>query len=114
MNFRYSKKFRLYNPDFKKVLLKNNKVFTFYFDICFCFNNLDISRLGIIISKKNIKYSHDRNRVKRLLRESFRINKVRFQCIDFIIIIKDVFFYLNNNEVFKLLNILWCNYAFYN
>jgi len=35
-------------------------------------NDLDISRIGLAIPKKNAKRAVDRNRIKRLIREIFR------------------------------------------
>jgi ribonuclease P protein component len=40
-------------------------------------NNLGYSRLGIAVSKKIFRASVRRNRVKRLIREAFRLNKTR-------------------------------------
>jgi ribonuclease P protein component len=38
-------------------------------------NDLGINRLGVTASKKLSTKSHDRNRAKRLVRETFRLSK---------------------------------------
>ncbi|WDI79091.1 ribonuclease P protein component [Candidatus Purcelliella pentastirinorum] len=112
MNFCYPKKYRLlYNSEFKNILFKNNRIVTLFLNVYFNCNNLTFPRLGIIISKKVIRLSNDRNRVKRLLRESFRMNKKNIRFIDFLIFPKRILCNLNNSEIFKLLDNLWCKYA---
>lgn len=48
------------------------KIITDEFIILFRENKLGYARLGLALSKKMIIKAHDRNRIKRLLRESFR------------------------------------------
>ncbi|MCV2500158.1 MAG: ribonuclease P protein component [Candidatus Lightella neohaematopini] len=69
----------LLNKQFNLVF---NKLEYFSFDEQFTIigytNNLNYSRIGIIVPKKNIRKSFQRNRVKRLVREYFRLNVHNF------------------------------------
>ncbi len=47
-------------------------------------NGLDISRLGMIVPKKVIRTAVGRNRVKRLLREWFRLNQTELSGLDLV------------------------------
>jgi ribonuclease P protein component len=49
-------------------------------------NDLGFARLGISISRKKVRLAVARNRIKRLLREAFRLNKAKFPTgIDFVV-----------------------------
>ncbi|TDF36255.1 ribonuclease P protein component [Alteromonadaceae bacterium M269] len=70
-------------------------------------NSLDFPRLGITIAKKRVKLAHDRNRIKRLIRESFRKHQLELPKTDIIVIGKNGLDKLSNEEIFNLLNKLW-------
>lgn len=49
-------------------------------------NNLQDSRIGLVMSKKNVGCSVQRNRLKRLCREAFRLHPRDFATIDIILL----------------------------
>ena len=76
------------NSEFRAVYRRgksfSNKILVLY--IFKNYKNKDISRLGISVSKK-VGCSVVRNRIKRLIRESYRLNKYKFKTgYDFIFI----------------------------
>lgn len=58
--------------DYSHVFEQAKKIVTSEFIILFRENNLGYARLGLALSKKMIAKAHDRNRIKRLIRENFR------------------------------------------
>lgn len=58
--------------DYDHVFEKAKKVVTSEFVILYRKNELGHARLGLALSKKMIAKAYDRNRIKRILRESFR------------------------------------------
>lgn len=70
-------------------------------------NNLDIPRLGLTVAKKNLKRAHERNRVKRLCRESFRLLQHDLPASDFVIVAKKGIDKLDNESFYNILDKLW-------
>lgn len=58
--------------EYDYVFEKSRKIVTTDFIVFFRKNTISHARLGLALSKKSIAKAHDRNRVKRLIRESFR------------------------------------------
>lgn len=52
-------------------------------------NQADHSRLGLIVGKKKISHAADRNRVKRRMRESFRMRQNDLPQLDIIALIRN-------------------------
>lgn len=61
--------------DYGFCFKNSRKLYSQHFVIFYCKNNLSIPRLGLAISKKQLKHAVDRNRIKRIIRESFRLHK---------------------------------------
>ena len=72
--------------DYDHVFEQAKKIVTSEFILLYRENNLGYPRLGLAISKKSIAKAHDRNRIKRLLRESFR--QTQLPALDMIFLAK--------------------------
>tara|TARA_Y100000588_G_C14230948_1_gene915266 strand:+ start:1410 stop:1754 length:345 start_codon:yes stop_codon:yes gene_type:complete len=62
--------------EYNHVFNQAGKLVTPEFIFLYRQNDLGRARLGMAISKKHIAKAHDRNRLKRLLRESFRVQSL--------------------------------------
>ncbi len=70
-------------------------------------NQFGQSRLGVIIAKKNIRLAVNRNRIKRLLRESFR-HQTQFPIsVDLVVMARSGINDLSNTELRQLLECQW-------
>ena len=65
-----------------------------------------IPRLGLAISKKHAKRALDRNRIKRLVRESFR-QQHNLPVADMVVMARDVTAKASNQEIFDSLSQHW-------
>lgn len=70
-------------------------------------NNLGHSRLGFVISKKNVRQAVKRNRVRRIIRESFRLNQHNLPAVDMIILARSGLGELENEQIHKLMKKCW-------
>ncbi|WP_246434582.1 ribonuclease P protein component [Teredinibacter haidensis] len=70
-------------------------------------NNLGYPRLGLIIAKKNIRLAVNRNRVKRLIRETFRLKQHNLPAIDAIVLARRGGDQIANQELLEILENLW-------
>jgi len=64
-------------------------------------------RLGMAIAKRSLRYAHDRNRVRRLVRESFRLHQTALPSVDIVIMSRSDVLQMANLEVFQQLEYLW-------
>ena len=64
-------------------------------------------RLGIVVAKKNAKSAVQRNRLKRIIRESFRLRQEEFGTIDMVILARQGLDKMNNEDVLIQINKLF-------
>ncbi len=82
-----------------------------YFLILAIPNNLGHARLGLVVAKKNVRFAVDRNRFKRLVRESFRPKQHQLPAIDAIVLARRGVDTLPNSQLTNTLNKLWTRIA---
>ena len=69
--------------------------------------NLDHARIGLVIAKRKIRRAHERNRVKRLARESFRLHQAELPALDIVLMAKADAQTLSNEVLQHELNLAW-------
>lgn len=78
---------RLLNgADFSRVFERAGKSADGLFTVLWRANDRGTARLGLAISKKTLRRAVDRNRVKRLIRESFRHHRQQLPEIDLVVL----------------------------
>ncbi|HBC58697.1 MAG TPA: ribonuclease P protein component [Gammaproteobacteria bacterium] len=64
-------------------------------------------KLGFVIAKKQIRMAVQRNRIKRLGRESFRLNQQKLGSLHIIIMARGRVAQLSNQEIHTIFDTLW-------
>lgn len=72
-------------------------------------NRTDTARLGLAISNRWIQCAVSRNRIKRLIRESFRCDKDRLKGFDVVVMARGDLQGLDNKKLTRSLDRLWSN-----
>ena len=88
---------------FKKATRGRDKWFT-----VLCRENKGgVARLGLAISKKHCRAATARNRIKRIVRESFRLNQAALAGLDVVVINQPAARTGNNRQLFDSLHGHW-------
>ncbi|MGP1939573.1 MAG: ribonuclease P protein component [Arsenophonus sp. ET-DL9-MAG3] len=110
--FSFPKELRLLAPRyFDYVFQQAKRVSSSEIIILGRFNELDYPRIGFTIAKKIIKQAYQRNRIKRLMREYFRLHQNEFPSMDFVVLVRKEITHLNNKEIIEILGKLWHRYC---
>ncbi len=91
--------------DYQYVFNKAFKVTNFPFLILYKQGLTTNSRLGLAISKKKVAKAHDRNRIKRIVRESFRLQQL--PVVDIVVIAQGGGETLDNTVLYRQLGKIW-------
>ncbi|WP_386081371.1 ribonuclease P protein component [Vreelandella sp. F11] len=64
-------------------------------------------RLGLVVSKKNVKRAVDRNRFKRLVRESVRLRQHQLPSVDIVVLARRGVQDIDNDTLHRQLHGMW-------
>lgn len=99
---------RLTKPEEFRQVFKKSKKYFFKEITVYCHRqNLDNSRLGLAVSKKVDKRAVTRNKIKRIIRESFRFHQKQLTGWDIVVVAKPAINNLTNQQLSELLTNVW-------
>lgn len=105
---RFPRASRLTKPsDFRGVFNSAHRSADSNFLVLVKDNGLGFARLGMAISKKRIHSAVARNKVKRLIRESFRLNSSNLKSLDLVVLAQKNITYKDNIIIGKSLLAHW-------
>ena len=106
---RFTRDFRLLSPaDFKSVFDgAKHKVSCRYILMLAIKQQTPQTRLGMVVAKKNVSKSVERNRIKRLIRESFRHARLQLPGLDIVVLIRKGLDNLPNFVISSKIDALW-------
>ena len=93
--------------DFARVFKRAQRSSDSLFTILYRRNNLGYPRLGLAIAKKRVRRAVARNRLKRIIRDSFRHAKNQLLGVDIVIMARDQSELADNRDLFASLEQHW-------
>lgn len=107
----FGRELRLTTPaQFRQVFEKNSRSTDRYWTILYRSNVSGVARLGMAVAKKRAKRAVDRNRLKRIIRESFRCQQI-VPGVDIVVLPRDSSVSANNADLRKSLDEHWLRIA---
>ena len=104
----YSRELRLLRPaEFKQVFANACRIGTKHLTMLAVRNRFGHPRLGMAISKKNVRRAVKRNLVKRQLRESFRLHQNIIGDFDVVVLARSGIEILDRHELRKQVDNCW-------
>lgn len=111
-NYSFTYRERLHNASqYQRVFKQAEKLTSESFIMLFSKNDVEFPRIGIVIAKRKVKCAVDRNLLKRIVRDSFRLSKTKLPSYDFIVIIKKPIHTIRRKKIRKeiIKNWLYCS-----
>ena len=93
--------------EFKSIFDKSKKISQRYLLVLYKPNQITHARLGLVIGKRAVNSAVKRNRIKRIIRESFRHQHESLKGVDIIVIARQQCDKLSNQKLREGIDYLW-------
>lgn len=104
----FTRSMRLVNPgDFQQVFAVGERARGKAFTVLYRWNSLDHPRLGMAVPRKHFSRAVDRNRIKRLVRESFRQWQRALGGRDLVVLTRSGIHQRSNSDLLRCLECQW-------
>jgi ribonuclease P protein component len=93
--------------EFRRVFAQGKRTRDTVFTVLAKPNVLGFARLGMAIGKKCASHAVQRHRIKRLVRESFRVNQRSLPALDIVVMCQSTALKMNNHQILNSLEKHW-------
>ncbi|WP_198781716.1 ribonuclease P protein component [Shewanella putrefaciens] len=107
-SYTFTRELRLLTPaQFKSVFSNPIKASSAEITLLAIPNSEQHPRLGLTVAKRYVKRANQRNRIKRVIRDSFRLNQHDIPHLDIVVLVRNGVMEMENTEINKLIEKLW-------
>lgn len=92
---------------FKSVFSKPIKASSAEITLLAIPNSEQHPRLGLTVAKRYVKKANQRNRIKRIIRDNFRLHQHDLPAVDIVVLVRNGVLDMENAELKKLVEKLW-------
>ncbi|WP_345882034.1 ribonuclease P protein component [Shewanella algae] len=106
--YTFTRELRLLTPaQFKTVFTNPIKASSAEITLLAIPNEMQHPRLGLTVAKRHVKRANQRNRIKRVIRDSFRLNQHDLPPLDIVVLVRGGVLDMDNEQLRKLVEKLW-------
>lgn len=108
MAHRFLRRARLQKPgEYKAAFASGSRYSDKWLTAVVAPNVVNTPRLGLAVPKKAVALATGRNRIKRLTRESFRLNQHRLPAVDIVVTVRSGAMAASSQQIVKALEAVW-------